>query len=415
MSQNWGSGQTNTGSSTSTTNKYFNPAAILGLTNYYGNQLGQQGSLNNSILYGSSAAPGTAPATTAPATTTPATTAPATTTPSSGVLGGTPQRHVAPGTTTPATTTPTTTGTTPGSGSSHPLQPTTAPTEPALVSHGEAPVASTVSQPVTDAAPATGMKITPGPGDSTAPGTTTTPTTTTTTPATTTTDASSNAGLLSALQGLLNNGGYSATEQQAITEKAAEALAAQKGSSQAALSDSLARSGNAAGYSGAMSSLDNSAAQTASDQARQNTIDFANEQERQKELGASGLTSLLGINTAAQLGTSGQAAGLASLGGGVDTSTAGGSSFSNQNFQATPDASTTKPTTTAGTPGVGKSTGTDANGNKVGSPNYNPLTDPGTTDGNGKHPGDTGFDGTGQLYDATGIPIGLGEIGRAHV
>src|ERR1035438_3105796 len=57
MSQNWGSGQTNTGSSTSTTNKYFDPAAILGLTNYYGSQLGQQGSLNNSILYGSSAAP----------------------------------------------------------------------------------------------------------------------------------------------------------------------------------------------------------------------------------------------------------------------------------------------------------------------------------------------------------------------
>jgi hypothetical protein len=255
------------------------------------------------------------------------------------------------------------------------------------------------------------MKITPGPGDSTAPGTTTTPTTTTTTPATTTTDASSNAGLLSALQGLLNNGGYSATEQQAITEKAAEALAAQKGSSQAQMADQLARSGNAAGYGGAMSSLDNSAAQTASDQARQNQIDFANEQERQKELGASGLTSLLGINTAAQLGTSGQAAGLASLGGGVDTSTAGGSNFSNQNYQATPDASATKPTTTAGTPGVGKSTGTDANGNKVGSPNYNPLTDPGTTDGNGKHPGDTGFDGTGQLYDATGIPIGLGGNG----
>src|ERR1039457_4407412 len=132
MSQHWGSGQTSTGSNTSTTNKYFDPAAILGLTNYYGSQLGQQGSLNNSILYGSSAAPaGTTPALTAP----PATTTPATTTPSSGVLGGTPQRHVAPGTTTPATTTPTTTGTTLGSGSSHPLQPTTAPTEPALVSH----------------------------------------------------------------------------------------------------------------------------------------------------------------------------------------------------------------------------------------------------------------------------------------
>src|ERR1035438_8602675 len=102
MSQNWGSGQTSTGSNTSTTNKYFDPNAILGLTNYYGSQLGQQGRLNNSILYGSSAAPRVAPG--------------GTTTPSSGVLGGTPQRHVAPGTTTPATTTPTTTTTTtPGS------------------------------------------------------------------------------------------------------------------------------------------------------------------------------------------------------------------------------------------------------------------------------------------------------------
>jgi hypothetical protein len=141
-----------------------------------------------------------------------------------------------------------------------------------------------------------------------------------------------------------------------------------------------------------MSSLDNSAAQTASDQARQNQIDFANEQERQKELGASGLTSLLGINTAAQLGTSGQAAGLASLGGGVDTSTAGGSDFSNQNYQATPDPSTTStktPTTgSLGTP-TGKTTpsnpsgtttkpGTDANGNPPSSPNYDPATDPGS-------------------------------------
>src|ERR1017187_6805508 len=115
-----------------------------------------------------------------------------------------------------------------------------------------------------------------------------------------------------------------------------------------------------------MSSLDNGAAQTASDQARQNVIDFSNEQERQKELGASGLTSLLGINTAAQLGTSGQAAGLASLVGGVDTSNQGSSSFSNQNYQATPDPSTTKtPTTTSSTPKAG-------------------------TDANGKHPGDTG-------------------------
>jgi hypothetical protein len=267
------------------------------------------------------------------------------------------------------------------------------------------------------------MKITPGPGDSTAPGTTTTPTTTTTTPATTTTDASSNAGLLSALQGLLNNGGYSATEQQAITEKAAEALAAQKGSSQAQMADQLARSGNAAGYGGAMSSLDNSAAQTASDQARQNQIDFANEQERQKELGASGLTSLLGINTAAQLGTSGQAAGLASLGGGVDTSTAGGSDFSNQNYQATPDASAKTTATPSGTtPGGLKTAGTDKNGNPVDG-NGKPLHDngdgtytdsngqtwsknsdgtitqdsnihPDNTDGNGLSPGDPGYDPT---------------------
>src|ERR1035438_1796055 len=142
MSQNWGSGQTSTGSNTSTTNKYFNPAAILGLTNYYGSQLGQQGSLNNSILYGSSAAPGVAPATTTPATTTPATT-----TPSSGVLGGTPQRHVAPGPTTPATTTPTTTTTTtPGSNPTGkgPFQPVQqVPSD--VVSHGETPASAAQS------------------------------------------------------------------------------------------------------------------------------------------------------------------------------------------------------------------------------------------------------------------------------
>src|ERR1035438_1995902 len=151
MSQNWGSGQTSTGANTSTTNKYFDPAAILGLTNYYGSQLGQQGSLNNSILYGSSAAPGVAPATTTPATT-PAPAPVPTTTPSSGVLGGTPQRHVAPGTTTPATTTPTTTTTTtPGSNPTGkgPFQPVQQ--VPALVSHGETPAASTYSIPVTDA------------------------------------------------------------------------------------------------------------------------------------------------------------------------------------------------------------------------------------------------------------------------
>jgi hypothetical protein len=257
---------------------------------------------------------------------------------------------------------------TPGPGVSSSFKPVTG--NPGDIVLGGTPTA-TSGAPVTDGNPAT-----------TPDGTT---------PAGTTPDASSGNGLLSALQGLLNNGGYSPAEQQAITEKAAEALAAQKGSNQAALSDQLARSGNAAGYGGAMSSLDNGAAQTASDQARQNVIDFANEQERQKELGASGLTSLLGINTAAQLGTSGQAAGLASLGGGVDTTTAGGSNFSNQNFQATPDPSATTPKTT--TPGLGTPTGTttpsnpsgtttkpgtDANGNPPSSPNYDPKTDPGS-------------------------------------
>src|ERR1035441_7829084 len=272
MSQNWGSGQTSTGSNTSTTNKYFDPNAILGLTNYYGSQHGQQGSLNNSILYGSSAAPGVAPATTAPATTTPATTTPATTTPTGGVLGGTPQRHVAPGTTTPATTTPTTTTTTtPGSNPTGkgPFQPVQqVPSD--VASRGETP-ASAAQSSMTIAPPNQTSTPVAAPIISTTTQQPVDTTPTTTAPGATTPTAASNNGLLSALQGLLNNGGYSATEQQAITEKAAEALAAQKGSNQAALSDSLARSGNAAGYGGAMSSLDNSAAQTASDQARQNT------------------------------------------------------------------------------------------------------------------------------------------------
>jgi hypothetical protein len=148
MSQNWGSGQTNTGSSTSTTNKYFNPAAILGLTNYYGQQLGQYGSLNNSILYGTGAAPGAAPAVTpTPAPAPPPAPAPATT-----PLGGNPVKRTTTGATTPTTTTPTTPGPTSPGGISHPLQPFT-PTEPVLASHGETPAASTYSIPVTDAAP----------------------------------------------------------------------------------------------------------------------------------------------------------------------------------------------------------------------------------------------------------------------
>ena len=265
---------------------------------------------------------------------------------------------------------------TPGPGVSSSFKPVTG--NPGDIVLGGTPTA-TSGAPVTDGNPAT-----------TPDGTT---------PAGTTPDASSGNGLLSALQGLLNNGGYSATEQQAITEKAAEALAAQKGSNQAALSDSLARSGNAAGYGGAMSSLDNSAAQTASDQARQNQIDFANETERQKELGVSGLQSLLGVNTAAQVATSGQAAGLASLGGGVDTSTSGSSDFSNQNFQATPDASANPSTKTTGTPSTTATPGTDKNGNKPGDPNYDPTTDPGNPkyqpgDALGLHPGQPGYDPT---------------------
>ena len=37
---NWGSGSQNTSNKTSTTTKYFDPAAILAMQKYYGTQLG---------------------------------------------------------------------------------------------------------------------------------------------------------------------------------------------------------------------------------------------------------------------------------------------------------------------------------------------------------------------------------------
>ncbi len=165
-------------------------------------------------------------------------------------------------------------------------------------------------------------------------------------------DGSGGGGLLDVINEMLNGGGYSDAEKQAIAERAAEATAAQKGSAQAQMANHLASSGNAAGYAGAMSSLDNSAAQTASDQARQNTIDFSNEAERRKELGQNALQQLLGMTTAENLGEMSGASGLAGLSGGEDTSHQGGTSFNNQGFQATPDASAGKPKPDA-KPGVG--------------------------------------------------------------
>ncbi len=493
MSSNWTSGQTNYGSNTSTTQKYFNPQAIIDQLNKYSQQLGGTSALNDQILYGKGAKPGTAgpysytapPATPAPAAQTPATAPPA-----------------APPATTPATTpgtTPATTpgATTPGTGAANPTAggPGTSGTNPVgtgpenpryqdpilgdvktgtPTSYGETPASGTdtvvrlasgaiMDIPAGGTIP-DGASVMSGPGGPTAgtgpgvgdPGTTTptdpgvdptqgtsqhkaatplpggqpvTPT------GTTPTDASSGSGLLDVIQQLIDGGGYSDAEKSAIQEKAAEADAAQKASAQAQMANHLASSGNAAGYSGAMSSLDNSAAQTASDQARQNTIDFANEAERRKELGQSALQQIYGVNTASNIALMGQASGLSSLGGGTDTSTSGGSDFSHQGFQGTPDSSAkpttgtgAKPSAGAGTPGTGGSTppaGTppgvyetppdstgktywvdpatgkvyDPNGTLVHDPNnptepyWDPFSgtpDPGTTDPGQPAPGDPG-------------------------
>jgi hypothetical protein len=432
-SSQWGSGQSNTSNNGSTTTKYFDPQAIIDQLNKNAAKSGQNSAEHNFLMGGAGYNPGAAAAPyAAPAAGTPA--APAAVVPVRHTTGVTPapgggvEMAAPPLGGTPRTPAPPTGAAAPSPGGAGPRNGTPfQPNAPAVtpLAHGEtpagamnveyqAPVSGDPNQPgaVGGGAPVPGTPSPSGdPGLPGAPGT----------PATPPTDGSdpnaSQGGLMGLLTQLMSGQGYSDAEKNAINENAAGTLAAQKASSQAQMADHLASSGNAAGYGGAMSALDTGAAKTASDQARQNQIDFANEVERRKELGGSVSESLLGINTAADTALNAQNSGLASLGGGQDTSQNGSSGFNNQNYQATPDASagTKTPSSGSGSGASGSKGGTtgtpgaagplpgstydkngdlvDKDGNYI-NPDGSPGAPPSDRDANGNRPGDPGYDPT---------------------
>lgn len=90
-------------------------------------------------------------------------------------------------------------------------------------------------------------------------------------------------------------GGYSAAEQNAITQEGMRAARAGFETNRDAMLRNQARTGNSAGYAANMAKMARGFGETMGSQARQNQIDFANEAERRKEGGASGMLNVAGL------------------------------------------------------------------------------------------------------------------------
>ena len=118
---------------------------------------------------------------------------------------------------------------------------------------------------------------------------------------------------------LLNSGGYSPAVQAAMAQTANAASQQQIAQAQNAAAGHAAETGNDAGYTAGMSSATAQAANQAAERQRENTLQFAQEAERQKELGLSGMQQLTGVENAANLGLLGQAQGLNTLRSGETT------------------------------------------------------------------------------------------------
>ena len=112
--------------------------------------------------------------------------------------------------------------------------------------------------------------------------------------------------------GMVNNGGYDAATQNAITQTGENTARA----GYAGAADQAARhaqaTGNTAGYNSAIARLGQAESGTISDNARQNQIAFANEKQRQKEAGLQGLGGLYGGETNYLENLFGQRSGLSS-------------------------------------------------------------------------------------------------------
>ncbi len=90
-------------------------------------------------------------------------------------------------------------------------------------------------------------------------------------------------------------GGYSAAEQNAITQEGMRAARAGYESNRDAMLRNQARTGNTAGYAANMGKMARGFSETMGSQARQNQITFADEAQRRKEGGASGMLNVAGL------------------------------------------------------------------------------------------------------------------------
>jgi len=90
-------------------------------------------------------------------------------------------------------------------------------------------------------------------------------------------------------------GGYSDAEQNAIAQEGMRAARAGYESNRDAMLRNQARTNNSAGYAANMGKMARGFSETMGSQARQNQIDFANEAQRRKEGGASGMLNVAGL------------------------------------------------------------------------------------------------------------------------
>jgi hypothetical protein len=101
----------------------------------------------------------------------------------------------------------------------------------------------------------------------------------------------------SAYQSILNNPGYSAAQQAAITGQSQGALSSAYDALQQSAQNRVARTGNSAGFADLTDELARQKGQQSASLAQQNQIDFANTAYQQKMAALQGLSGLYGMDT----------------------------------------------------------------------------------------------------------------------
>lgn len=91
---------------------------------------------------------------------------------------------------------------------------------------------------------------------------------------------------------LMNSQGYSDTEKGAIMQEGMNAARAQTAGAQGQIARRAAATGNTAGNAAGIAALSRTEGANLASQARQNTIDFAKEKQRRRELGLQGMGGL---------------------------------------------------------------------------------------------------------------------------